>query len=101
LDSSERIHFSRPSIDVTFESVAEVFKTAVTGVLLSGANTDGGLGLVTIKKMGGTSIVQDPATADVGYMPQQAIMLMQPDAVLPAAEIPVTIRNICLGQSEM
>jgi two-component system, chemotaxis family, protein-glutamate methylesterase/glutaminase len=74
LDSSEKIHFSRPSIDVTFESLAEIFGEKVIGILLSGANSDGVSGLQRIKKAGGLSIVQDPATAEVSFMPEQAIL---------------------------
>ncbi len=87
LDSSEKIHFSRPSIDVTFESVAEAFGERVIGILLSGANADGAFGLAKIRKAGGYTIVQDPTTADVGYMPQQALNLTPVDQVLPAAGI--------------
>ncbi|MBL7782253.1 MAG: chemotaxis protein CheB [Saprospiraceae bacterium] len=75
LDSSEKVHFSRPSIDVTFESVAEVFRERAIGVLLSGANADGASGLLKIKAAGGLTIVQDPLSAEVGYMPQQAVDL--------------------------
>ncbi len=75
LDSSEKVHFSRPSIDVTFESVANVFRQRSIGILLSGANADGAAGLLKIRKAGGTTIAQDPVSAEVGYMPQQAIDL--------------------------
>lgn len=75
LDASEKVHYSRPSIDVTFESAAAVFGTAVIGVLLSGANADGAEGMAAIKKAGGHTLAQDPATAEVYYMPQQAILL--------------------------
>ena len=73
LDASEKIYFSRPSIDVTFESVAEVFGAAVIGILLSGANADGAIGLSKIQQAGGFTIVQDPESAEVDYMPRQAI----------------------------
>ena len=73
LDSSEKVHYSRPSINVSFQSVAEVFGRRVLGVLLSGANADGSAGLLAIKEAGGHTIIQDPATADVSFMPQQAI----------------------------
>ncbi len=73
LDSSEKVHYSRPSIDVTFESVADTFHSSSIGILLSGANADGAEGLARIKQAGGFTIAQDPATADVAYMPQQAI----------------------------
>jgi two-component system chemotaxis response regulator CheB len=73
LDVSEKINYSRPSIDVTFESAAEVFGPGLACILLSGANDDGVHGLQKVKQAGGTCIVQDPATAIVSYMPQHAI----------------------------
>ena len=73
LDASEKIHFSRPSIDVTFESLAEIYGKKVIGILLSGANADGVKGLQTIQKSGGFTIVQDPSSAEVSFMPEQAI----------------------------
>lgn len=82
LDSSEKIHFSRPSIDVTFESVAETFGHRAVGILLSGANVDGAKGLLRIKECGGHTIAQDPEDADMGFMPQQAINLGAADKVL-------------------
>ena len=87
LDSSEKVHFSRPSIDVTFESVADVFKERVVGILLSGANADGAAGIARIKSMGGHTIVQNPDTAEVAFMPQQAIHRGAVDEVLDADEI--------------
>ncbi|MGZ3839401.1 MAG: chemotaxis protein CheB [Flavisolibacter sp.] len=88
LDVSEKIHHSRPSIDVTFESAAEVFGEKVVAVLLSGANADGAEGMERIKARGGLTIVQDPATAEVDYMPIQAIRKNVVDRILPAQEIP-------------
>ena len=87
LDSSEKINFSRPSIDVTFESVAETFQHRVIGVLLSGANADGAQGLLKIKAGGGTTIVQNPDTADMAFMPRQAIKLGAADLVVDAKEL--------------
>jgi two-component system chemotaxis response regulator CheB len=87
LDSSEKVHYCRPSIDVTFESVALTFGAAAIGILLSGANADGAEGLQKINEAGGYTIVQDPATAYVSFMPQQAINLGNIDAVVPADEI--------------
>ena len=75
LDSSEKVNYSRPSIDVAFESVAAVFGRSAIAVLLSGASADGAKGLHKIKIAGGYTIVQDPASADMAYMPQQAINL--------------------------
>lgn len=87
LDSSEKVHHSRPSIDITFESVALVFGSHVIGVLLSGANADGAEGLAKIKRAGGFTIVQDPSSSDVSYMPQQAIKKKAFNKVLHAEEI--------------
>ena len=70
LDSSEKVHYSRPSINVTFQSVADVFGNRVLGILLSGANADGAEGLLAIKQAGGHTMVQHPATAEVDFMPQ-------------------------------
>ena len=94
LDSSEKVHYSRPSIDVTFESVAEAFGTRVIGILLSGANADGAVGMASIRQAGGYTIVQDPATADMGYMPQQALNLTPVDQVLPAGAIPTLLEKL-------
>ena len=73
LDSSEKVHYSRPRINVTFQSVADVFGNRVLGILLSGANADGAEGLLAIKQAGGHTMVQHPASAEVDFMPQQAI----------------------------
>ena len=94
LDASEKIHHSRPSIDVGFESVAEVFGESAIGVLLSGANADGAAGVAKIKEAGGFTIVQDPRSAEVDYMPQQALDQMQPDRVLSADDIAECIKQL-------
>ena len=87
LDSSEKIHFSRPSIDVTFESVAELFTNRVMGILLSGANADGAAGLACIKELGGHTLVQNPASAEMSIMPQQAINRNIVDTIAEPAQI--------------
>lgn len=94
LDYSERVHFSRPSIDVTFRSASEVYGAELIGLLLSGGNADGAEGLVYVQARGGLTIVQDPLTADVPYMPQQALSRMQPDFIVPAEELPFFIRGL-------
>ena len=94
LDYSERVHFSRPSIDVTFRSAADVYGPGLICLLLSGANADGIEGMQYARERGGLTLVQDPATAEVPYMPQQAIMRMKPDFILPADAIPGFIREL-------
>lgn len=82
LDDSEKVNFSRPSIDVTFESAAEVCGSSLIAVLLSGANADGVAGLKKVKEKGGFVVIQDPATADFPFMPQKALEAVSPDLIL-------------------
>jgi two-component system chemotaxis response regulator CheB len=99
LDVSEKVHYSRPSIDVSFETAAEAYHSSVIAVLLSGANADGAQGLQQIKSRGGLTIVQDPAEAAVSYMPQQAIDRTAVDYIATAAEIVAIINRLAGGSS--
>lgn len=87
LDGSEKVNYSRPSIDVSFESAAAVFKHSLTGVLLSGANADGTSGFAALKASGALTIAQDPATAEVPFMPEAAIASKNVDLILTPAQI--------------
>jgi two-component system, chemotaxis family, protein-glutamate methylesterase/glutaminase len=87
LDYSEKINFSRPSIDVSYISGAEVYKKHLLCILLSGANADGAEGLKKAKLNNGTTIVQDPEEADVPYMPQQAMLKSPIDHTLNTSGI--------------
>lgn len=82
LDYSEKINYSRPSIDVTFQTAAEVYKDKLACLLLSGSNSDGVNGLKSVKDWGGTVLIQDPKTAQVSYMPAQAQLNVDIDEVL-------------------
>ncbi len=82
LDYSEKVNYSRPSIDVSFISAAAVYGEGITGILLSGANEDGAEGLKIIKEKGGHTIIQDPLDAAVNYMPRQAGLRSKIDEVL-------------------
>jgi two-component system chemotaxis response regulator CheB len=73
LSVDEPVRFARPSIDVFFESVAERFGPKAAGVILTGANDDGALGLRRIAARGGVAIVQDPRTAESPIMPRAAL----------------------------
>jgi two-component system, chemotaxis family, protein-glutamate methylesterase/glutaminase len=75
LDYSELINYSRPSIDATFNSIADVYGPRALGILLSGANSDGARGLCRMVAKGGTAIVQDPRTAAFEAMPRSALQL--------------------------
>jgi two-component system, chemotaxis family, protein-glutamate methylesterase/glutaminase len=75
------VHFSRPAIDVLFESAAEVYGPALVGMVLTGSSADGARGLAAIHAAGGVAVVQDPATAEVPVMPRSAI------AAVPSARV--------------
>lgn len=94
LDTSEKINYSRPSIDVSFESAAEVYGPALVGILLSGANADGTEGLLAIKKAGGTIVVQVPETAQMPFMPMNALTNTNPHYVLDVMGILEFITHI-------
>ena len=87
LTIDERVNYSRPSIDVLFESAAEVYKNKLIGVILTGSNNDGTNGLKRIKEYGGLTIVQDPATAESSYMPASAIAVVQINYILSLEDI--------------
>lgn len=82
LDYSEKVNYSRPSIDVTFQTAAEVYREGLVCLLLSGSNSDGVNGLKSVKEWGGLAVIQDPATAQVAYMPAQAQLNVEIDRVL-------------------
>lgn len=79
------VQFSRPSIDVLFESAAEACGDRLAGLLLTGANEDGARGLARIQALGGLAAVQDPAEAAHPTMPAAALRLGRPDYVLSLA----------------
>jgi two-component system chemotaxis response regulator CheB len=83
----ERVFHSRPSIDILFDSAADVYGPRLAGVLLTGANNDGGYGMLRIKQCGGFTVVQDPRTASSRTMPEAALALHTPDYLLPLHDI--------------
>lgn len=94
LSREERVNFSRPAIDVLFETAAEAYGDKLIGVVLTGANADGSLGLQAIKKFGGTCVVQDPRTAVAPRMPTAAIESTKVDYVVPLMEIASLIKGL-------
>lgn len=98
LDSSEKVQFSRPSIDVTFQSAAEVYKSSTAALLLSGANSDGSEGMKAIADMDGLTIVQNPVTAEVPFMPKAAIMATVVDYVTATKDLPDLINSLSAAQ---
>lgn len=82
LSLEEPVHHSRPSIDVLFESAADVYGQKLLAVVLTGANTDGACGLAKVRELGGITVVQDPDEAQVSTMPEAALALHEPDHIL-------------------
>lgn len=95
LSTDEPILFARPAIDVLFETAAEAYGQRTLGVLLTGASEDGAAGLLAIKKVGGTTIVQDPETAVSPIAPRAALARFVPDFVLPLGSIGVQLTRAC------
>ena len=95
LSLEARVQYSRPSIDVLFESVAEAYRDRAIGIVLTGANADGAAGLAAIKRNGGVAVVQDPRTATRKAMPEAALAAAQADAVLPLEEIGPFLYGLC------
>lgn len=82
-----KVNYSRPSIDVLFESAAEVYENELIGIILTGGNGDGSKGLKRIKEFGGLAIVQDPRTAEADFMPKAAIKASEVDYTLSLNKI--------------
>lgn len=94
LDVSEKVNYSRPSIDVSFESASVAFGKKCIAILLSGANADGTEGLRSIQEAGGKVILQNPENAVMPFMPQSALSTLTPDYVLEVNEILDFINSI-------
>jgi two-component system chemotaxis response regulator CheB len=87
LSVDPHVSFARPSIDVLFESAADVFGPHLIGLVLTGANCDGADGLKRVKERGGLAIVQEPADAEAGQMPRAALAATEVDHIVPLAGI--------------
>ncbi|MEE8479635.1 MAG: chemotaxis protein CheB, partial [Desulfobacterales bacterium] len=87
LSVDAKVNYSRPSIDVLFESAVEVYKSKLIGIILTGANNDGAKGLKKINQHDGLAIVQDPKEAESDAMPRAALAACKADYVLSLEEI--------------
>ena len=87
LNTDEKVNYSRPSIDVLFNSAADAYQSELIGIILTGANDDGVLGMKKIKKYGGLTIVQDPKSAEAEFMPSAVIKHIQVDHILTLEKI--------------
>lgn len=91
------VNYARPSIDVLFESAADIYRSKVIGIILTGSSKDGAAGLAAIKLRGGYAIVQDPSTAESDILPKVAIALVPDAEILTLNEIAsllVKLKNV-------
>lgn len=94
LSSDEPVFYSRPAIDVLFESAADVYGPTLVGIVLSGANNDGANGLRAIEDAGGLVIVEDPALAYAAAMPEAASAACSAAQVLSLDELSVYLKSL-------
>jgi two-component system chemotaxis response regulator CheB len=94
LSTDEPVHFSRPSVDVLFESAADVYADRLLGMILTGANEDGAAGLHAIHRAGGVTVVQQPDSAKAPLMVVSALQRNPADFVLSLPEISMLLRDL-------
>lgn len=94
LSLDPQVNFSRPSIDVLFESAAEAYGDRLAGVVLTGGNDDGARGLRAIREAGGFAMAQDPASAEAPVMPRTAIAAATPQIVGDIAKLAAVLTEI-------
>jgi len=94
LSADEPVHYSRPSIDVLFESAADAYGERLMGIILSGGNEDGSAGLQAVHKAGGVTVVQQPDNAKVAVMVVSALRRGRVDFVLPLEEIAALLQRL-------
>jgi two-component system, chemotaxis family, protein-glutamate methylesterase/glutaminase len=102
LATDELVNNSRPSIDLTFETAAYVYRDKLVGILLSGANKDGAFGMKKISEKNGLTIVQDPQESMINAMPNAALQATTIDMVLKIDEIVQFLHDLhkaTLGQA--
>jgi two-component system, chemotaxis family, protein-glutamate methylesterase/glutaminase len=94
LSTDEPVHFSRPSVDVLFESAADVYGERLLGIILTGANQDGAAGLHAIHRAGGVTVVQQPDSAKVPLMVVSALQHNPADFILSLPEIGELLKGL-------
>jgi two-component system chemotaxis response regulator CheB len=94
LSTEEMVNNSRPAIDITLSSCAFVYKEKLLGILLSGANRDGALGMKHIHERGGTTIVQEPTECMIDTMPKAALAVTNIDHVMRIDEIVEVLKEL-------
>ncbi|WP_112803957.1 chemotaxis protein CheB [Rhizobium sp. SYY.PMSO] len=94
LSSDEPVLFSRPSIDVLFETAADAFGETLIAIVLTGANGDGAKGLQAVVEAGGVALVQDPINAFASIMPETAIQMSPRARVMSLGEIAQYLKEV-------
>lgn len=87
MSTEDMVNNSRPAIDLTLGTAGYVYRDKLIGILLSGANRDGGMGMKHIKDKGGLTIVQEPSECMIDTMPKAALSLTKIDYVLKIDQI--------------
>ena len=100
LSTEAPVRFSRPSIDVTFQSAAESYGHRTVGIVLTGANADGSEGLRRISDRGGMALVQDPTTAESSLMPNAAAKAVPRARVMPLPDLVRFVAQLPAGDPE-
>jgi len=95
LSTDEPERFSRPSIDVLFDSVADAYGDEAVGVILTGASDDGAAGLQRIHSYGGVTVVQEPASAERRTMPDAALAASGAHRIFTLDEIAPFLLKVC------
>lgn len=95
LSTEEMVNNSRPAIDITIDTTSYVYKQKVIGILLSGANKDGAVGMKRLKDRGGYTIVQDPKECTITTMPEAALEITTIDQILKTNEIIQFLNSFC------
>lgn len=99
LSVDDPVQYSRPSIDVLFESAAEAFGANTAAIVLSGSNADGAEGLARIAAAGGLAIVQDPITAAHDTMPRAAAQRTRTAIALAPSDVSAHLASLCRNQT--
>ena len=100
LSTDDLVNFSRPSIDVLFESAADVYGDRLLGIILTGASHDGAAGLEAVHRAGGWTVVQQPATAQAPLMAESAIKQSPVDFILPLEQIARLLATLDHGSAQ-
>ncbi|MGH9140877.1 MAG: chemotaxis protein CheB [Vicinamibacterales bacterium] len=94
LSADEPVNYSRPSIDVLFESAADVYGPRLLAIILTGANEDGADGLEAVRRAGGVTVVQEPGNAQVPLMVESALKRGPVDRILTLPQIADLLRTL-------